>query len=493
MRSSGVLMHISSLPSPHGIGTLGQQAYAFVDFLKNAGQSCWQVLPLSPTGYGDSPYQSFSSFAGNPYFIDFDLLSGSGLLEQGEYNGLYWGEDPAAVDYGTLFENRPRVLELAARRLLNSGDGDFYDFCRDNSYWLDDYALFMALKDERGGAPWSSWETELRLRQPETMETAKNRLSERLDYYRAVQFMFFRQWQALKDYANSLGISIIGDIPIYAAPDSADVWASPRYFDLDSQLSPIMVAGCPPDGFTEDGQLWGNPVYNWQTLREDGYHWWIERIAHQFRLYDVLRIDHFRGFDQFYCIPCGSENARNGIWRQGPGMELFRAVNAALGQRRFIAEDLGFLTDSVRRMVEESGYPGMKVLQFAFDSREDSDYLPHNYNKNSVAYTGTHDNDTVNGWFSSAPPADTEKAREYLRISPDESKPFAMLSGLWGSVSELAIAQMQDLLELSGDSRMNTPGTLSGNWRWRMTAPAGEGLAEKLRAMTALYGRLGAY
>ncbi len=491
MRKSGILMHISSLPSPYGIGTMGGQAREFADFLQSAGQSFWQVLPLSPTGFGDSPYQSFSSFAGNPYFIDLDELCLDGLLSRDEYAHLDWGSDPNYVDYGALFKNRFEVLQKAADRLISSQNQAFRIFCTENSYWLEDYALFMALKNSFGGEAWSLWQEDLRSRQPLALEKARADFAPQLDFHRAVQFLFYKQWQALKTYANDRGISIIGDIPIYVAPDSTDVWASPQYFALDEKLTPTQVAGCPPDGFTADGQLWGNPIYKWEALKSSGYSWWINRVAHQFKLYDVLRIDHFRGFDQYYCIPFGAENARDGVWRQGPGMELFHAIKNSLGDKRFIAEDLGFLTDSVRRMVADSGYPGMKVLQFAFDSREDSDYLPHNYHNNCVAYTGTHDNDTINGWFDGAPEGDTTKAREYLRISPDESKPYAMLSGLWGSVADLTVAQMQDLLELGSDGRMNTPGTVSGNWRWRMVSDAPlEEIAQRLRDMTALYGRL---
>ena len=490
MRSSGILMHISSLPSPWGIGSLGAEAKKFIDFLALSGQRYWQVLPVSPTGYGDSPYQSFSSYAGNPYFIDLDMLNEWGLLERSEYYEINWGHDHEHTDFGLLYENRFKVLRKAAQRLINANRTEFKDFCNNTAFWLDDYALFMALKDSHGCSSWTQWECDLRFREESALNEARQKLSGEIAFYKAVQFLFFRQWSALKSYATEKGISIIGDIPIYVAPDSADVWANPRLFMLDNDLIPIDVAGCPPDGFTADGQLWGNPLYSWDEHKKDGYAWWINRIKHQFELYDVLRIDHFRGMDEFYSIPFGSQNAKYGVWRKGPGMDLFHAIKNALGEKRIIAEDLGFLNDSVRKLLSDSGFPGMKVLQFAFDSREDSDYLPHNYPRNCVAYVGTHDNDTIVGWFDSAPAADVKKARDYLRIHEDESVAKAALCALWGSVAELAIAPMQDLLELDGKARMNTPSTLGGNWQWRMKP--GSDLSEIsswLCHITELYGR----
>ncbi|MEG0778451.1 MAG: 4-alpha-glucanotransferase [Oscillospiraceae bacterium] len=490
MRSSGVLMHISSLPSPFGIGTMGEAAREFVNFLSASDQRYWQVLPVSPTGYGDSPYQSFSSYAGNPYFIDLDELCAEGLLEPFEYREANWGGDPERVDYGLLYEKRFPLLRRACERLLSRADASLNEFFSLNAFWLDNYALFMALKDAHGGAAWTSWEPALRFRDTAALDFARTAYADSIAFYKALQYLFFRQWRALRHYANERGISIIGDMPIYVAPDSADVWAEPQWFMLDSNLFPTEVAGCPPDGFSADGQLWGNPLYNWEENKKSGYSWWIRRAAHQFELYDALRIDHFRGFDTFYAIPAGSENARQGVWRDGPGIELFTTIKNALGDRNFIAEDLGFLTPSVRHLVSESGFPGMKVLQFAFDSREDSDYLPHNFTKNCVAYTGTHDNDTILGWFKTASPDDTKKARDYLRIHQNESEAFAMLSALWGSVSDLVIAQMQDLLELDSRGRMNTPGTMRGNWQWRMSPNAEtDKIMRRLAHMTRLYGR----
>lgn len=490
MRSSGILMHISSLPSPWGIGSLGAEAKKFIDFLALSGQRYWQVLPVSPTGYGDSPYQSFSSYAGNPYFIDLDMLNEYGLLERSEYYEINWGHDHEHTDFGLLYESRFKVLHKAAQRLIKADRVEFKDFCNNHAFWLDDYALFMALKDNHGCASWTQWEDSLRFREESALNEARQKLSSEIDYYKAVQFLFFWQWTALKSYAVEKGISIIGDIPIYVAPDSADVWSNPRLFMLDDNLMPIDVAGCPPDGFTADGQLWGNPLYSWEEHKKDGYAWWINRIKHQFKLYDVLRIDHFRGMDEFYSIPFGSQNAKYGVWRKGPGMELFNAIKNALGEKRIIAEDLGFLNDSVRKLLSDSGFPGMKVLQFAFDSREDSDYLPHNYPRNCVAYVGTHDNDTIVGWFDSAPAADVKKACEYLRIHEGESVAKAAICALWGSVAELAIAPMQDLFELDGKARMNTPSTLGGNWQWRMKPNSDlSEISSWLRNITELYGR----
>ncbi len=487
MRKSGVLMHISSLPSPYGIGTLGAQARSFVDFLVSAGQHYWQMLPVSPTGYGDSPYQSFSSYAGNPYFIDLDTLCEQGYLNKDEYINLDWGSNRLKVDYGKMYENRFIVLELACKRLLESQTDDYNRFCMENSYWLENFALYMAIKNSKNGAPWTDWERELRFRDPAAIGAMRQQLEENISLQKTIQYFFYAQWEQLRLYANGHGVEIIGDIPMYAAMDSSDVWAYPKCFCLNEELMPNEVAGCPPDGFTADGQLWGNPLYDWEKLKENDYDWWIKRIDHQFKLYDVLRIDHFRGLDSFYAIAGDADNARNGRWCKGPGYDLFKA----LGPRRIIAEDLGFLTDSVRQLLAETGYPGMKVLQFAFDSREESDYLPHNFIPNCVAYTGTHDNSTILGWFSSAPAGDIAKATEYMRIAEDDNPVKIMLTTLCSSVAELAVVSMQDLLELDDEARMNIPGTLGGNWQWRMSPDAPMSvIAESLKRLTQLYGRI---
>ncbi len=486
-------MHLTSLPSPYGIGTMGAAARAFVDFLAEGGQTYWQLLPICPTSFGDSPYQTFSTFAGNPYLIDLDELANQGLLERGEYESLDWGDDGAGVDYGLLYRTRYGVLRAACGRLLAQPPEEYAAFCAEHAFWLEPYALFMALKERHGGAPWQHWAEPLRRRDAHALAQAKAELEGELAFWRCVQFLFFRQWRALKDYANGRGVSIIGDLPIYVSGDSVDVWANPEQFQLDENLLPTEVAGCPPDGFSAEGQLWGNPLFRWDYMESSGFSWWVRRIAHQCSIYDVLRIDHFRGFDSYYAIPYGAPDARSGVWREGPGMKLFRAVEAAIGRRSIIAEDLGFLTPSVRQMLADSGFPGMKVLEFAFDSRDGSgsDYLPHNFEKHCVAYTGTHDNETILGWLESAPAADVDYARAYLRIDDREEANWTMMRGIWASTADTAVVQMQDLLGLGREGRMNEPSTVGKNWRWRalpgFTTP---GLAARLRRETEIYCRL---
>lgn len=488
MRSGGILMPIFSLPGPYGIGTMGAAARRFVDFLKAAGQRYWQILPICPTSYGDSPYSSFSTFAGNPYLIDLDQLCLDGLLEKDEYAGLDWGE--GKVHYDRLYQLRYPVLRLAFGRFARNVPDDFSDFCRENP-WLGDYALFMALKDENGGKPWQEWPEPLRRREPKALEKARADHSEDLAFWKCVQYLFYRQWRELKRYANDNGVSIIGDLPIYVAGDSADVWANPGQFQLDEDLKPVEVAGCPPDGFSADGQLWGNPLYDWDKLKAEGYGWWMDRIEHQCNIYDVLRIDHFRGFEAYYAIPYGEDTARNGHWRYGPGMDFFRAVEARVGKQPIIAEDLGFMTDGVRQLLSDSGFPGMKVMEFAFDSRENSDYLPHNYPRNCVVYTGTHDNDTVLGWLESASEEDVTFATEYLRLTPEEGFHWGMMRGAWSSVGDLAVVQMQDVLGLGSEGRINTPSTVGQNWMWRMEEGAATAeLAAKVRHQMELYRRI---
>ena len=485
-------MPIFSLPSPYGIGTLGAEAWKFADFLAAGGQSCWQLLPVGPTSYGDSPYQSYSSFAGNPYFIDLDLLAEEGLLEPGEYQNLNWGSDPSRVDYGLMYKTRYPVLSRACNRLLARNLPDFAAFCKEQRDWLEDYALFMALKSRHDGAAWFQWPRELRLREPAALEAARTELAGELDFWKAVQYLFFSQWRALKQHANRLGLSIIGDLPIYVALDSADVWANRPQFQLDEDGRPTEVAGCPPDGFSADGQLWGNPLFRWDRMKQDGYRWWIDRIAFQFTIYDMLRIDHFRGFDAYYAIPYGDDTARNGRWRPGPGLEFFQAVEAALGPRDIIAEDLGFLTDSVRQLLQDTGYPGMKVLEFAFDSRDaGSDYLPHCYPPHCVAYTGTHDNDTIQGWMASAPKKDVSFAKAYLRLNSREGYHWGMMRAAWASPADLAVMQAQDLLGLGSQARMNIPSTLGDNWKWRaLPGVFTPELARRLRREARVYQRL---
>ena len=485
-------MPISSLPSPYGIGTLGEAARTFVDFQAEGGQSCWQILPVCPTSYGDSPYQSFSSYAGNPYFIDLDDLAREGLLRPEEYQDLDWGSDPRWVDYPQMYRARYPVLRLACSRLEERLGEELRDFCREQAQWLEDYALFMALKGKNGGAPWQEWPEGERRRLPRALAAAREELRDEIAFWKGVQFLFFRQWRGLKAYANGKGISIIGDLPIYVASDSADVWSAPEEFQLDEEGRPTEVAGCPPDGFTADGQLWGNPLFDWEKMKGDGYRWWLRRIAYQFQIYDTLRLDHFRGFDSYYAIPAGEDTARNGRWRPGPGLDFFRTVERELGKRDLIAEDLGFLTPSVRRLLRRTGYPGMKVLEFAFDDREaGSDYLPHCYTPRCVVYAGTHDNDTILGWLASAPRKTAAYAKEYLRLSRREGYNWGVMRSAWASPADLAVMQMQDLLGLGSEARMNTPSTVGNNWKWRaLPGSYGPELAAKLRREMETYQRL---
>lgn len=491
MRSSGILMHISSLPSPYGIGTMGKEARKFVDFLEKAAQTYWQVLPVCPTSYGDSPYQSFSAFAGNPYFIDLDILVKEKLLTKKECESYSWGRKEQEVDYGLLYENRYRLFRQVYTRFRKKQPEDYPKFCEEQEFWLSDYALFMALKNKNDGREWTKWEEPLKFREPKAMEAAREEMKEEISFYQMLQYLFYRQWNQLKEYAHGKGIRIIGDTPIYVAGDSADVWANPDLFYLDEKLDPIDVAGCPPDAFSDDGQLWGNPLFRWDVMKEDGYQWWTKRVDHMSKLFDVVRIDHFRGFDSYYAIPFGDATAKNGEWRKGPGIELFEAIEEKLGRLNIIVEDLGFLTESVHKLVKDSGFPGMKLIQFAFDSREDGDYLPHNYQTHCVVYTGTHDNDTILGWMKTAPKDSVRFAKDYLRLTKEEGYNWGMMKGAWSSVGDLAVVTMQDLLGLGSEGRMNTPSTLGCNWKWRMKKDALSGkLAGKIRANMELYKRM---
>lgn len=488
MRASGILMPLSSLPGPWGIGTLGGSAYRFLDFLAAAGQRYWQILPIGPTGYGDSPYQSFSAFAANPYLIDPALLVEQGLLTEAEARAPHWGGDPCRVDYAALWAGRGRLLEQAAAR-LDPADREFCAFCEAGRDWLGDYALFMALKEEYGHESWQLWPRPLRLRQPQALTEAETRLAGRIFYWKAVQYLFFAQWGRLKAYAAEHGVRIIGDIPIYVSPDSSDVWASPGLFQLDAEGRPTEVAGCPPDAFAAEGQVWGNPLYDWPRHAETGYAWWLRRLGHAGRVYDVVRIDHFRGLESYFAIPAGQDTAAGGRWRKGPGMDFIRAVRAALPDLAIIAEDLGYLTPEVRALRRASGFAGMKVLQFAFDSREPGDYLPHNYRRNAVVYTGTHDNIPTAAWQARADPADVAAARAYLAAAEEDLTP-AFIRAALASVCDTAILPMQDWLGLGAEARMNTPSRLDGNWQWRMAPDAlSSVLAGRIRALTERYGR----
>lgn len=491
MRSSGVLMHISSLPSPYGIGTLGKEAYEFVDFLSRAKQSYWQILPVNQTGFGDSPYQSFSGFAGNPYFIDLNFLCNEGYLEP-EVCDLYdWGNNENCVDYAILYQSRYEILHIVFENFINKIPADFETFCMEQKEWVEDYALFMALKDAHNGEPWQQWEEPLKMREPKAIEQALKTYEYEILFWKMTQYFFTKQWKQLKAYANDKGIRIIGDVPIYVAADSVDVWTNPEQFYLDENRNMIEVAGCPPDAFCEDGQLWGNPLFNWEYMKEDDYAWWTRRIAYVSNLYDVVRIDHFRGFESYYAIPANEKTAIYGHWRKGPGVALFKRLEEKIGKLNIVVEDLGYLTKEVIEMVKESGYPGMKVLQFAFDMRESGNYFPHTYEKHSIVYTGTHDNDTILGWFESSPKESVELAKNYLRLHKSEGYHWGMMKAIWASVCDTAIVTMQDLLGLGSEARMNKPSTLGCNWRWRVTKEQiTDDLADKLAENMELYERI---
>ncbi len=492
MRKNGVLLSVTSLPSPYGIGTLGKAAYDFIDFLKRTDQSVWQILPLGPTGYGDSPYQSYSTFAGNPYMIDLDLLAEEGLLLPEEFRDLKWFDQEDQVDYGRQYEQRFPILEKAAERFLKNPPKDFEQFQKDNYDWLEDYALFMALKDAQGGKPWKEWDPEYRRYDLKKIPAWKKENKARMDYYKVLQYLFFKQWNDIRKYAAKNGIEILGDLPIYVAPDSVDAWSNPQLFRLDENGMPSVVAGCPPDGFSADGQLWGNPIYDWDNHRRSNYAWWINRIDRLTQMMDILRIDHFRGFDSYYEIPADATTAKNGVWKTGPGIELFKTMEKQIGKKNIVAEDLGYLTDSVKQLLAETGYPGMMVLEFAFDSRDGSgsEYLPYNYPKNSVAYAGTHDNDTIRGWFDTISPEDKEYACQFMDAWNPEEYNWEMMRTVVASPSDLAVLQMQDLLNLDSSARMNTPGKLGGNWIWRLKPDYdNQEMESGLKYITDLYGR----
>lgn len=492
MRTSGVLMHISSLPSPYGIGTFGKEAYRFVDFLRDAGQYYWQILPLCPTGFGDSPYQSFSTFAGNPYFIDLDLLYEDGFLKKSEYAKKKWGKSETEVDFLSLSENRIPVLKKAFSRFEKNED--YFSFCNENSFWLKDYSLYMSLKSANNGMPWYKWDEEYKKHSETALNEFFEKHIEEIDFWNFVQYEFFSQWRKLKAYANKNGVYIIGDIPIYVAGDSADVWANSSLFRIDENCNFTNVAGCPPDAFSDDGQLWGNPLYDWDEMKKTDYKWWKDRISHTMKMVDTVRIDHFRGFESYYSIPASSKTAKTGEWEKGPGIEFFKSVRKSLGKISIIAEDLGFLTPAVKKMLKQSGYPGMKVLQFAFDSDCDSDYLLHNITTKSVCYTGTHDNDTINGYIKNADRKTRKRAKDYLGLTKREGYNWGMMRACWASASDTAIVTMQDLLGLGSEARMNMPSTQEGNWQWRAEEDyLSDSLAEKVRYYTELYKRMPKY
>ena len=493
-RQSGVLMHISSLPGKYGIGSFGQSAYDFVDFLVRTKQRYWQILPLGTTSYGDSPYQSFSAFAGNTYFIDFDILIEEGLLNESDVKGADFGDDPRKVDYAKIFDARRPIMEKAVARFLKAEDlSDYESFVEENAAWLEVFAEYMAIKEHFDNLAWTEWPDEaIRRREAASLASYREKLADKLTYHRVTQYLFFKQWLRLKAYANEHHIEIVGDMPIYVAADSADVWAQPHFFKTDAVGKPTCVAGCPPDEFSETGQLWGNPIYDWEAMDKDGYAWWIERLRESFKIYDIVRIDHFRGFESYWEVPAGSETSASGKWVKGPDYKLFAAVKEALGDLNIIAEDLGFMTDEVIELRERTGFPGMKILQFAFNPDDESIDSPHLAPNNSVMYTGTHDNNTVLGWYKDEiDDATRQYMAQYTNRKEYETVPHAMLRTIFASVSFMAIATMQDLLELDSAARMNYPSTIGGNWTWRMTAEELNPIVEgELYSLTKTYRRM---
>ena len=493
-RSSGILFHPTSLPGKYGIGTLGKEAYAFIDFLKKSRQKLWQIFPLGPTGYGDSPYQSFSSFAGNPYLIDFDLLIEAHLLSEEDLRDVFFGDNEEYIDYGAIYNQKYPLLRKAYENFKSSDNHEMREnlehFKRENASWLNDYSLYISLKNHFNGLPWNEWVHDIKNREHGAMEHYKNELADDIEYHNFIQFLFFKQWGDVKRYANENGIKIIGDIPIFVAADSSDAWANPEIFLFDKERKPVKVAGVPPDYFSATGQLWGNPLYNWEKLRDTNYNWWVERVRSNLSTCDIIRIDHFRGFEAYWAVPYGDDTAINGQWEPGPGIDLFNAIKSQLGELPIIAEDLGLMTQGVIDLREATGFPGMKILGFAFDSGEENDYLPHTYTKNCVVYTGTHDNDTLIGWFQKAKEEDRQFARDYLNSRSDDEIHWDAIRGAWSSVANMAISPVQDFLGLGSEARINTPGVAAGNWQWRLRhGVLTDELAERIAKLTRVYSR----
>lgn len=491
-RSSGILLHITSLPGKYGIGSMGKEAYKFVDFLVESGQKIWQILPLGHTGYGDSPYQCYSAFAGNPLLINLEKLAQEGLLHKEDLpENIYFDDD--TVDYGKVHNTKYPLLHKAYKNHIETPSRlrhvKFSNFCQKNESWLEEYSFFMALKQHFKGVAWTEWEHDIKVKKQESMDYYRNQLKDDINYYRFIQFLFYKQWLELKSYANLNEIKIIGDIPLFVAFDSSDAWGNPEFFDFDENLNPIHVAGVPPDYFSETGQLWGNPLYNWAKIEETGFQWWIDRIKANFTLYDSLRIDHFRGLAAFWAVPYGEETAINGQWTPAPGGKMLKAVLDALGDLDIIAEDLGVITPDVVELRERFDFPGMKIIQFAFDSGEENDFMPHTYNKNFVVYTGTHDNDTSVGHFIHSSDADKKLMADYFCVN-NEDPAWSYLKLAWSTVADVAIAPLQDVLRLDTAARMNYPGKASGNWKWRFTwNQISPELSQNLFYLTRLFGR----
>ncbi|MBQ7821361.1 MAG: 4-alpha-glucanotransferase [Clostridia bacterium] len=487
MRNCGTLLHISSLPGEYGIGNFGTDAYSFVDFLKKSGQNLWQILPLGITGYGDSPYQSFSSFAGNPYFIDPEGLYKDGLITKDTLDNEKIRAE--RVDYGRLYRERYGLLKHAMSN-FNTDDANYVEFCVKNAWWLDSFALFMTLKEVAGSKGMSEWEKEYRLKDKAALSNIESRYAQEISFWKITQYYFFKQWNDLRAYANANGVRVIGDIPIYVAADSADVWESPELFLVDAELEPKLMAGCPPDAFNDDGQLWGNPIYDWEAMRMDGYAWWKKRLAMTAKLYDLVRIDHFRGFCAYYTVEAGERTAKRGKWKEGPGNEFFEAVRNSLGNTGIIAEDLGFIDEPVRRLLQSCGFPGMKILEFGFDGNPDNEYLPHNYTKNCFAYTGTHDNDTFMSFYLKSDAKTKRYIRDYFNIDSSGDICYGAVRTLFASCADNVVIPLQDYIGVADAGRMNTPSSLGGNWVWRANiSDFNDKLAERIYELAALYGR----
>jgi 4-alpha-glucanotransferase len=490
-RSAGILLHPTSLPGPYGIGDLGPAAYQWVDWLVRARQTYWQVLPLGPTGYGDSPYQCFSAFAGNPYLISPELLQRDDLLLGEDVAGSEFPAD--RVDYGPVIQFKVRLLSQAWER-FKSGTAPhlrkpFEDFCRQETAWLDDYALFMALKDTHGGRSWVEWPPEEHQRQPAALERARTHLSDGMGLHKFRQFLFFRQWRELKQYANQHGVRLIGDAPIFVSSDSADVWSHPKLFLLDKENKPIYVAGVPPDYFSRTGQLWGNPLYDWDALKRTGYAWWVARLRVTLQQVDLIRLDHFRGFEAYWEIPAGNPTAEIGRWVKGPGADLFTTLRRELGSLPIIAEDLGVITPEVEALRDRFHLPGMRILQFAFGGAAENRFLPHNYEHNTIVYTGTHDNDTTRGWYAMLSDHERHLVRRYLGRDGSDIA-WDLLRLAWSSVADYALAPLQDVLNLGTEGRMNLPGSATDNWGWRYLAEQlHDDVMYRLRDLTEVYGR----
>ncbi len=489
-RSSGILLHISSLPGKYGIGDFGKEAYKFIDFLSNANQKNWQILPLGITGYGDSPYQSFSTFAGNPYFIDLDEFIKQGYITEKQIDEYDLTEDKNTVNYEKLYNNKYKILDIVYKRSYSKIEEELKSFYANEKEWLRTFALFMSLKEHHKGKSWLTWEEKYRKYNSKAVEEFERDNHEKLFFWIFTQFYFYKQWTNIKKYANDKGIKILGDLPIYVSEDSADIWSNTKLFKLDDKLVPEKIAGVPPDLFSKTGQLWGNPIYDWEKMKENNYKWWIKRINHCFKLYDRLRIDHFRGFESYWEVDKGSENAVEGKWVNGPGIDFFKNIKKQLGDLDIIAEDLGFLTEKVHDLIKNTGYPGMKVLQFAFDGSSKNDYLPHNFNKNAVVYTGTHDNDTTKSWFEKQNIKNQKYILDYINRESAEEISWDMIVTAWSSTADLAIAPLQDFLDLGSITRMNMPSTLGENWKWRVDKKClNKKLSDKISHITKLYGR----